>query len=405
MEQLLSKLALSGASFVGKAAFSYCTSLALKKLSGLVDGQPKHESVQLNTLQQKIQSLQTLLQQRVSIINPIIDLIELSCAQGFSTLEPALHLTNELRQKMILLGNLSVVAEPSSSDLQAVVQNLEDILEYIEKIIPLLQLCLQASGTTFSNQLDQGISPNRLLKASSYLSKQQPTVGPHFNVKMYTLFEGSARKATAADWTWTETFPKARVSVKRHKDFEYDCLIEQDLNDGRFHEEVQEATGFVLGQTKTFSISRISKMYYTWSGKLLNIEDAAYPILIIKVKSEQVKTDGTPKQTATTEWIALEVYMDQIVDSDSEDDLAQELEKLHIDKTDDSLSQLSLLEYIIRLCALESREQVSHLECTDQIICQYFTQSSDPERVPVMSAGASPLPKQKTKLMDRFLAG
>jgi len=88
-------------------------------------------------------------------------------------------------------------------------------------------------------------------------------VGPTFIVKFYSIFTAHSRVASVKDIQWKEEYAKCRVSVVRvpsrahHKDgetsrrastdvgfnfmegYEYELRLTEDLDDGRYHEELE----------------------------------------------------------------------------------------------------------------------------------------------------------------------
>lgn len=84
--------------------------------------------------------------------------------------------------------------------------DIKNLLSRIDRDIPLIQLAITASGETLSTSLPPGISPSRLLQASTFLTigdtqfATDPTrpvqIGPSFTLSLYMLFMGhSARTA------------------------------------------------------------------------------------------------------------------------------------------------------------------------------------------------------------------
>jgi hypothetical protein len=194
----------------------------------------------------------------------------------------------------------------------------------------------------------------------------------------------------------------------------------------------------------------ISKMYYTTSGSLLNIDGSTMPVLVFKVvRSDKIrenrKPSDTPKSSNTiVEWLALELFLDESdsisTSSDSEDE--SEEEKVTKDmtlisisddpfdsKNDDgqrsnntSLSQLCFLEYLVRLCIMESRQGISHTNIPDFYFQDYFEneivgveksgkmetkkgQSVETQEKVVMDSPSSRklIGKHTGSLLDRFL--
>lgn len=95
----------------------------------------------------------------------------------------------------------------SHEALKKVVLDLKNLLAEIDRDIPLLQLAISASGESLSTSLPAGISPSRLLQASTLLTVgdtqfvQDPTrsvqIGPSFTLSIYMLFLGHASLAAS----------------------------------------------------------------------------------------------------------------------------------------------------------------------------------------------------------------
>jgi RanGTP-binding protein len=404
MDQLLSQVALTSASFVGRAAWSYASGIALKKIT---------KQIEETTGNSKLTFLEKKLQRKLSVLTPVIDTIELLQAQGREDLQPILTCCDELREKL----KKTSLENPSEEDLK-------ELIEMIDDLIPLIGLVKSANV-----QRSESISCSRLLNASAaivtgdaIMTYTRPStaiqIATPFPVRLYSLFEGSIRKKNSPDTTWKEDFTRATVTVERVAltgSRTYQLKIVQDLDDGRYHEEDE------IGSTKLIGITDIVKMYYTISGKLLNIADATLPVLVLKLSSpemEKKNTSATPRSAAKTEWIALELYRDDKDDNEEEDEgaknLTRNLESLEIDSggpaieadTHTPLDSLCLLEYLIRLCSLESNEVVSHTKVDDRIFNLYFQVQPSASILPITKPHVqSPAPTPtKGTLLTRFLS-
>jgi hypothetical protein len=260
MDQIFAQLALAGlghsASFVTKAAFSFATSVAMSKITKLVDSSKLKTNLNFNRIKSKLDKY-------LQIIEPIIDLVELAVTHGFHSLEPALELINDL--------NLSLKGISETTELHDLVVRLEDVLLQTIELVPILQLAISASGVTFANKLDKRVSPNLLLQASSFLTlailPKYCQVGPVFGVKMYSLFESSSRKSNV-DWTWKEEYAKSNIIINKETEFEYCLNVNEDFDDGRFHE------GETKPRSKRILVTEINRMFYASAGKILKIEDS-----------------------------------------------------------------------------------------------------------------------------------
>ena len=134
-------------------------------------------------------------------------------------------------------------------------------------------MALTTSGANLSSSLPDTVSPSRLLQASSLLrsaddvfelNRQPVQVGPTFIVKFYSIFTSHARVSSIKDIQWKEEYAKCRASIVRvpsraHKEggmtrsssnesgfttltdgYEYELRLMEDLNDGRYHEELED---------------------------------------------------------------------------------------------------------------------------------------------------------------------
>lgn len=82
------------------------------------------------------------------------------------------------------------------------IEDLKNLLSEIDRDIPLLQLAISASGESLSTSLPSGISPSRLLQASTLLivgdtqyaqdPRRSIQIGPPFTLSVYMLFLGHA---------------------------------------------------------------------------------------------------------------------------------------------------------------------------------------------------------------------
>lgn len=230
-----------------------------------------------------------------------------------------------------------------------IIADIKGLLGRIDREIPLLQLAITASGESLSSSLPPCISPSRLLQASTLLTvgdtqfnqarTSQVQIGPVFSLSLYMLFlshsslksqtaqqnEDSIDNEAGDDFQktktttssgaagnirkpiWQEVIHKARVRLCRASqsfvtatstngkyapaehttgdnqdelDYTYHLEIVEDLADGRIH-EIDETS-----ISERIPIYQVSKMFYTDSGKLLNIgsenKEGHNPILLLK---------------------------------------------------------------------------------------------------------------------------
>ncbi|KAJ3189454.1 hypothetical protein HDU85_003085 [Gaertneriomyces sp. JEL0708] len=429
MDQLFATLAVSGASLVSRAAFSYAQSLAVKQISSIVQ-QTVGDKNQANV---KLARLQPILERKLAVITPAIDIAELLAAKGNTTLDSVLVLCGELRRELTKAANTAQHQGNEQGVQASVVEDVERVIGLIDELVPYLQLALQVSGAHVGTRLPSGISASRLLQASNALtqasnryvanatfgeSKEPLRIGETFPTRVYTLFQASARAKGVADWTWKEDHAKAQVSVERvppsveylteeqktaasgsisRTRIVYELVIVENLNDGRYHEEMEgrdvSSWDVIPGRTRRIKVSDLRRLYYSHSGKLLNI-DGTSPVLVVKVAPEVIFTgDGTPKRAPDgpiEEWIAFELSQEEEEENNDTDDSERDGSEDEDDETYDatkpvsragarslsssrnSLGRLSILEYILKLSALEMSEQKSHLDICDEKVNLYL---------------------------------
>ena len=303
--------------------------------------------------------------------------------RGNVFLEAAVPLTKSLHRQIVKLGRRledaaseletplkGTSAEDRRIQLMSIVKDIKDLLERIDRDIPLLQLAITASGESMSTGLPLGVSPSRLLQASTFLmvgdtqfatdSSRPVQIGPSFTLSLYMLFVGhseSLSKTTANSLAqvappqaaaplgsdagqhddrpygmgegermpiWQEVLHKARVRICRtpmayvfgaqkgyHSatgketaaenewpvaqcsqtdHFSYFLEIIEDLDDGRVHDAASQMSSFEdvekAGIREAIPIHQIAKIFYTDTGRILNIgsesDPERNPVLLLK---------------------------------------------------------------------------------------------------------------------------
>lgn len=374
---------------------------------------------------------------------------------------------------------------------------INDLIERIEESIPLISLALTTSGAHLSSRMPDSVSPGRFLQAGRFLSeadskyesftensktnadhttKAQPItvqVGPTFTVTMYTIFYGQTRHIS-----WKEEFRRCRIRLWRVNDlgaqsiyqratdsqgnlkkkkyvfddtdsdasvYRYVMTIDESFKDDRYHDDEEKP------QCKVLDLGTVMRLFFSASGKLLQIDESRSPVLVLKLNpkfdlhlteapnndSDDESTEGEEEEvgnlsynsdrllneSSNVEWLAFEQYFTAKTDtqSDEEDEeeeeedsyitttqgLSTKLESLSLEsgKATDSTestkteppklvppekiplskfksqfnkqkASLSLLEYLIRLAALQSNDQESVYNTADERIALYLTDES-----------------------------
>ncbi|KAM4062847.1 ranGTP-binding protein [Hirsutella rhossiliensis] len=255
MDEFLATVGVQAMRYAIRSGVALTSTYALGQCSRLL------KSVDDKKLYAELKTLQTLLDSKMKVITPAIDLVELKSGRGNVFLESAVPLTKSLHQEIISLGRRIALVVAIEDDTQAtnrgsakqrdgrhaslchVMADMRSLLDRIDREIPLLQLAITASGESLSTSLPASISPSRLLQASTLLIvgdtqyTHDPTrpvqIGPAFNLSLYMLFLGHASIKTSSPGCgkhqhpvyglghddrkplWQEVIHKARVRLCR----------------------------------------------------------------------------------------------------------------------------------------------------------------------------------------------
>ncbi|KAF4452397.1 hypothetical protein F53441_4743 [Fusarium austroafricanum] len=210
MDEFLATVGVQAMRYAIRSGIALTSSYAIGQCSRLL------KSVEDKAVHTELKSLRNLLDSKIKIISPAIDLIEFKSGRGNVFLESATPLAKSLHKDIVSLGrrieSATTICPNSSSenaqtrsrhdDLLAIITAIKGLLDRIDREIPLLQLAITASGESLSTSLPAGISPSRLLQASTLLTvgdtqfAQDPTrpvqIGPVFTLSLYMLFLGHA---------------------------------------------------------------------------------------------------------------------------------------------------------------------------------------------------------------------
>ncbi|KAK7205573.1 RanGTP-binding protein-domain-containing protein, partial [Myxozyma melibiosi] len=425
------------------------------------------------------------LKTRINIITPSIDLIQLLNARGYTLLQSTVSLTRELRDEInefdekMEHANQRMALAKSAAEKQKTYKEVEqymlNLLQRIDESVQLLQLAITTSGANVTATLPDMVSPARLLQAAMFLlvadsaytraPTQRHQVGPTFSLKLYTIFYGTARNphtTTNGDITWKEEHAKCFVEIFRYMadnlKYRYELVITENLDDGRYHEELENPGagspvpekdsqgGGIRGKSRTIPLSIVTRLFFSASGRLLDIEEAVSPVLVVKLNKaflhrspyymfegeEESESEGEMSEgdgeggdedmdarrvdlPSNTEWLAFELYTEEDEEEEEEEvegdewededeveeggisggksregkrtsllgdnSLAAAFSRLSLSKEgmgttgapfEASANSLSLLEYIIRLAALQTNDQSSVFSISDERISLYL---------------------------------
>src|SRR5271156_3008724 len=165
-----------------RSGVAVTASYAIKQSTRLLMHAPKNED------RDELIDLQQRLQNKIRIISPAIDMIELIAARGNTSLQSAVTLTKELRWEIQSLAQrlarAAAVSEESAEkgwlsvqssartemEMKLIVEDIRKLLERLEDAVPLINLAITTSGASLSSTLPSTVSPSRLLQASTFLT-------------------------------------------------------------------------------------------------------------------------------------------------------------------------------------------------------------------------------------------
>ncbi|VUC34314.1 unnamed protein product [Clonostachys rosea] len=213
MDEFLATLGAQAMKYAIRSGIGLTSSYAISQCSRLLKTAP----VQDHDVTAQLRTLEKLLDSKIKVVSPAIDLVEFKAGRGNVFLDSALPLASSLHQEITSLGQrIEAIAskwEVESSekttprnvqkgreDIVKVVADIKALLDRIDREIPLLQLAISASGESLSSSLPASVSPSRLLQASTLLTvgdtqfARDPgypvQIGPMFKLSLYLLFLG-----------------------------------------------------------------------------------------------------------------------------------------------------------------------------------------------------------------------
>ncbi|KAF5268574.1 hypothetical protein FOXYS1_526 [Fusarium oxysporum] len=348
MDEFLATVGVQAMRYAIRSGIALTSSYAVGQCSKLL------KSVEDKAVHAELKTLRNLLDSKIKIISPAIDLIEFKSGRGNVFLESATPLAKSLHKDIVSLGrriesattvysnsrsNNAQTRSPSAShdSLLAIITAIKGLLDRIDREIPLLQLAITASGESLSTSLPSGISPSRLLQASTLLTvgdtqfAQDPNrpvqIGPIFTLSLYMLFLGHASTLmphTTSQVTDTTISTNGHCSetpsigtrdfyfdskrgycakpLKDHDfplpapestgggEYAYHLEVIEDLDDGRLHDDEHNIQPYDdiprAGIRESIPVHQLSKIFYTDTGRILNIGSATdseqRPVLLLK---------------------------------------------------------------------------------------------------------------------------
>ncbi|CAI4960292.1 ANL_collapsed_G0018490.mRNA.1.CDS.1 [Saccharomyces cerevisiae] len=419
MDEILAKAGSQAVTFAIKSGISIASTYALKTITNFVVQIPKDDARRIDQLKFKLES-------RMAIVSSAIDLIKLVAARGNTNLQITLRLTKDLKEEIDRFDEKinemtqkvegSRSAKTQNEAIKAVENYIKDLLLRIEEITPFINLSLTTSGANLNSALPYQLSPGLLLKASDFVSENnrkyekamksnekgtgdkeilKVQVGPTFEVTLFSIFYNlTSENNGQSGIVWKEDMKRAKARIYRlnstGRKYDYFMKIEQDFNDGRYHEDDDKED---TPQELAIDLNHIKKLFFSVSGKLLRLEEQDSPVLVLKIDrsddKENESSEGDKGLLDDITWYAVSGY--EAIEEDEEEDEEEgeeegkdgeerKEEEEEENKLEDKDSSITLLEYIIRLTSLQSNDQKSILEVSDERLSIYLNDENTNSR-------------------------
>ncbi|KAK4189402.1 putative Ran-specific GTPase-activating protein [Podospora australis] len=236
MDALLAVLGHHAVNYAIKSGMALTSQFAVQQCGRLL------KTVDDKSVYTELKALQRLLNTKVKIISPALDLIQFKSGRGNSFLDAALPLATALHREIVRLGNRlqnaaaaeedayradrqprKGMSEAHHAELVLILADIKRLLDRIDRDIPFIQLAISASGETMSapmNPQECNFSPSRLMQASTlvsfgdlHFSGDGPIqVGPSFTLTLYMLFLGHSRVRQQED---PESKPNGQTQMQQ----------------------------------------------------------------------------------------------------------------------------------------------------------------------------------------------
>ncbi|CCH59837.1 hypothetical protein TBLA_0C00150 [Henningerozyma blattae CBS 6284] len=388
MDELLVKAGSQAVSFAIKSGVSVATTYAISTITKII----KKDKDRINQSElTRIEILKSQLEARINIVSSAIDLIKLVAVRGNTNLDNTIKLTSSLKIELDTFDEkLSDLYNKKNGEEEDIItkieQYIQDLLKRIEEITPFINLSLTTSGANLSTILPQNVSTNLLLNATSLINeannkmksnlhKLPIRVGPIFQLTLYSIFYNASNKSNNSNNSniiWKEEIKRCNVSITQDpNEYIYKLNIIQNLNDDRYHEETDDEEN--KKQKIFIEIKDILKLFFSVSGRLLKLDDDNEDSPVLIVKFSKLNDKDTPKEDKTVEWYGLSVYDEFPDEIDNEtDNEDKSLDSTKNRDTSQVKNRISLLEYLIRLVALQENDNNEILNIKDERLSLYL---------------------------------
>ncbi|OLN95967.1 Ran-specific GTPase-activating protein 30 [Colletotrichum chlorophyti] len=209
MDALLARLGAQAMNMAIRSGIALTSTYAFSQCSRLM------KTVDDRAVRSELKKLQRILECKIKIVSPVIDLIVFKSGRGNAFLESALPLAKSLHQDIVALGRRleqaaaaaevsrrSIDADRHLTELRAIIKDMKDLLNRINDDIGILHTAITSSGESLNPSKYPSVSPSRMMQASTFLTfgdSQYATrpsgpvqIGPVFTLSLYMLFLGHA---------------------------------------------------------------------------------------------------------------------------------------------------------------------------------------------------------------------
>ncbi|CRK29515.1 hypothetical protein BN1708_004977 [Verticillium longisporum] len=236
MDALLSRLGYQALNMAMRSGLALTSTYAVTQCSRLM------KKIDDKTIRTDLKRLQRQLNSKIKVVSPAIDLIEFKSGRGNAFLESAVPIARALHIAITSLSKeldevtLTIEQSPCASppdkvitQLGRIIASMKDLLARIDHDIPLLHMAITASGESLTSTLSPGVSPSRLLQASTLLNfgdtqyAYDPTrpvqIGPCFTFSLYMLFLGHTDQSTESPTTVPYTPDLSRNGAQKQEPY------------------------------------------------------------------------------------------------------------------------------------------------------------------------------------------
>lgn len=421
---LANPLVVRAASTVAKKAFDVVARNSLRGITDILSERFKGNA--------EVLRLRDELELKVDVLSLPVDICVQHALQGNSALQGALNVAlrvlqdiedyeANLRQQEIDTARGSGGWTPDKTSVGQAVRKLESLIKQLDSLLPYLGVAINAVNLLNTGSAAPSISPCRLMAASWTLrSSTLSPSKPIFSLPR-AIWHRQGLTATASGRTPMQTlYPLCSIALQRlpgeeeqevdsssadvGQSFEYELCVQQDMDDGAYHEEDEQAEQFRL------KVQDIVALEWATSHSLgLGTNDYTPALVMHVIKptagASSAMSSGSASVGSTS---ATAATPPPLVPAPTNSSSTSKLQSgrsrsmgaapspphagpqrkfaLQLSALEDtpqniacSSSQwmlLSQLEYLIRLCMLESREEAAHYQLGDERIQMAFNTTS-----------------------------